>query len=424
MKRIVLFLVISLSCATSVFAQDRHEGKFKETLNRFIAEAIKNNPELLESKNKIKVSKEIPSQAGSLDDPMLMFGLANLPVDTFSFSQEPMTQKQITVSQKLPFPGKLGLRTEIAEKDVKIFEEGHEEIKLRIIKEIKQSYYELCFVLAAIKITEQNKALLKQFVSIAETKYSVGKGIQQDVLKAQVELSKIMDELIQFHKREESEKAKLNSLMNRLPQAPLSIPHGITKTKFNYDIRDLQQLTEEHRPALKGLKSVIERYRVAKQLAERDYYPDFNIGFRYGQREDSLRAEHPDFVTGFVGINIPIWHKTKQRRKVFEQTYRIETAKEAYNKVKNESFLKIKQILDEEVKGDKLLKLIKTGIIPQGRQSLESALAGYGVDKVDFLTLLNNQVTLFKWEIKYHKELTVYEKNLAELEHAVGKRLF
>ncbi|MFQ5444391.1 MAG: TolC family protein, partial [Nitrospinales bacterium] len=169
---------------------------------------------------------------------------------------------------------------------------------------------------------------------------------------------------------------------------------------------------------------LIERYKVSKQLAEKEYYPDFNIGFRYGQREDSLMAEHPDFVSGFVSINIPLWYKTKQRRKVFEETYKIDTANETYNKAKNDFFLQIKQILDDEEKGDQLIKLIKTGIIPQARQSLESALAGYSVDKVDFLTLLDNQVTLFNWEIKYHRELASYEKNLAALEHVVGKRLF
>jgi outer membrane protein TolC len=87
-------------------------------------------------------------------------------------------------------------------------------------------------------------------------------------------------------------------------------------------------------------------------------------------------------------------------------------------------FLKIQLILDKEVKSRNLINLIKTGIIPQARQSLESALAGYSVDKVDFLTLIDNQVTLLKWEIKYHRQLTDYEQNLAALEHVVGQPLF
>lgn len=399
-------------------------GSFKENLDQFIAEALQNNPGLREAGHKISASKEVPPQAGSLDDPVLKFELKNLPVNTFSFSQEAMTQKQVTITQKFPFPGKLGLKTEIAEKDVEIAEENYEEIKLRIVREVKRSYYELNFVMAAIDIVKQNKELLRQFVTIAETKYSVGKGIQQDVLKAQVELSRILDELIRLDKLQKNEQARLNTLMNRLPQAPLSISRGIAKTRFPYVIDDLQRLAEQNRPFLKGIKSLIERFDRSYQLARKQYYPDFNIGFRYGQRQDSLSARRPDFVSAFVGINIPIWFKTKQTRKAAEERHKLDMAREKYNNARNQVFLKIKEILDKEAEGEQLLKLIKTAIIPQASQSLESALAGYPVEKVDFITLLDNQMTLFRWKIKYQRILAKYEKNLADLEHVVGKSLF
>ncbi|MFQ5717479.1 MAG: TolC family protein, partial [Nitrospinales bacterium] len=315
-------------------------GSFKENLDQFIAEALQNNPELREAEHKISASKEVPPQAGSLDDPVLKFELKNLPVNTFSFSQEAMTQKQVTITQKFPFPGKLGLKTEMAKKDVEIAEENYEEIKLRIVREVKRSYYELSFIMAAIDIVKQNKELLQQFVTIAETKYSVGKGIQQDVLKAQVELSKILDELIRLNKLRENEQARLNTLMNRLPQAPLSIPHGIAKTRFSYGIDDLQRLAEQNRPFLKGIKSLIERFDRSYQLARKQYYPDFNIGFRYGQRQNSLSARHPDFVSGFIGINIPIWFKTKQARKAAEERHKLDMAREKYNSARNQVFLK------------------------------------------------------------------------------------
>lgn len=406
----------------SVLANDG--SLFEKKLKEFISEALINNPQLLEAKQQINIFKEIPDQAGSLDDPILQFGLMNLPVDTFAFSQEPVTQKQVTLMQKFPFPGKLGLKTEIAQKNVVMVERNYDELQRILIKEVKQSYYELCFVLAAIEITKQNKKLLKQFVTIAQTKYSVGKGIQQDVIKAQVELSKILDELIRLEKLKEIEKAKLNTLMNRLPQAPLEIPHGIKQTPFQYSMTDLQFMLERNRPILKQITAMIERFQASRQLAEKQYFPDFNVGVRYGQREDSTIRDNPDFVSAYVGINIPIWFETKQKKKVAEEGYRISRAKETYNKLKNQFFLDIKTVWEEEKKGSQVINLIKKGIIPQARQSLESALAGYGVDKVDFLTLLANQVTLFQWEIKYHRELTDYEKNLAGLENVVGKDLF
>ncbi len=422
MKRIIaITFILWLAAPFPLWAEESH---FRKKLNDFISIALENNPELMEARNRIKVTKEIPPQAGSLDDPILKFELMNMPIDTFDFGQEAMTQKQLMVSQNLPYPGKLALRTEKATKNIGIAEEIYEELKLKIIRQVKQTFYELCFVLAATNITKQNKILLEQFIAITESKYSVGKGLQQDVLKAQVELSKIMDELIKFNKRKETEQARLNTLMNLLPQEPLPFTHGITKTQFKYNLEELQKMAEENRPVLKEIKILKERYQVARQLAEKEYYPNFKVGFKYGQREDGPLVEHPDFFSAFVGVNIPLWHKTKQSRKVAEETYKIDMVNDAYLKARNRVFLKIKELMDEEAKGASRLKLIDKGILPQARQSLESALAGYSVDRVDFLTLLNNQVTLFNWEINYHRELTTYEKALAELEHTVGKGLF
>jgi len=423
----ILTIVLLLASNSNVAAM---EMAFQEKLREFISIALKNNPALLEAQNRIKVTKEIPSQAGSLDDPVLRFGLSNLPVNTFAFDEHVATTKDITLSQKLPFPGKLGLRTDKAKKNVGIAEQSYDDLKLKIIRDVKQSYFELCFVLAAIEITQQNKKLLEQFVTIAETKYSVGKGIQQDVIKAQVEFSQIIDDLIALNRRKETEQGTLNSLMDLLPQSPLAIPHGITKSSFNFKIEELQKLAEEHRPVLEQIRLSKERYQIARQLAKKDYYPDFNVGFKYGQRE-SGRANgtgafqsRPDFVSAFVGVNIPIWYKTKQRRKVAEQSYKVDVAQEAYNKARNQIFLGIKKLMDQEAKSSETLTLIKTAILPQARQSLESALAGYGVDKVDFLSLLDTQVTLLDWEIKYHRELADYEQTLANLEQTVGKSLF
>ena len=424
MRRVILITLTLLLFALEAGATNKHAGHFKHTLNKFIETAKKQNPSLLEAKNRINIYKQIPDQRSSWKDPMLTLGLANLPVDTFSFREQAMTQKQIQLTQEIPFPGKTSLKREAADEDVSIAKWNLKELELNIIRQVKESFYELCYINSALVTTQQNKVLLKQFVTIAESKYSVGKGIQQDVLKAQVELSKIMDELIELKQLQANETAKLNTLMNRLPQEPLEIPHGLTQTNFKFDIKLLQDLAEKNRPFLQGIQSTINKFTITKKLAEREYYPNIQVGVRYGQRQDSQVQDHPDFISGFIGVSIPIWFATKQSKKVAEENYRIITAKDSYNAARNDVFLKIKLILDKEIKGQKLISLIKTGIIPQARQSLESALAAYSVDKIDFLTLIDNQVTLLKWEIKYHRQLTDYEQNLAALEHVVGQQLF
>jgi len=422
--RFALMVLFGIWLGTGALARGESPSDFRQKLNEFVAIALEQNPKLLEAQNRIKVFKEITPQVGSLDDPMLQFGLMNLPVDTFAFDQVDMTQKQIGLSQKFPFPGKLGLREGMAEKSVNVSEQSYEGLKLAIQRQVKQSFYELCFVLSAIEITQENKTLLQQFVTITESKYTVGKGLQQDVLKAQVELSKIMDELIQLNRKKESEKGRLNTLMNQLPQKPLTIPHGLRQTSFAKSIEELQSLAEANSPSLKGLENLKERFQLAGELAEKEYYPDFNVGMRYGVRENGIRGDRPDFVSAYFGVNIPLWYKTKQSRKVAEERFRVSQIQDNYQDTRNQIFLRIKELMDEQKRSAQTLELIDQGILPQARQSLEAALAGYSVDKVDFLTLLDNQVTLFKWQIKYHEELARHEKVLAEMEQVVATDLF
>jgi len=425
MKRLFLISLLLLCAGIQpAWAEEIHHAGFKRILENFIEQSRSNNPALKEAQHKIQIHEEIPAQHSAWKDPMLTIGLVNLPVDTFSFREQPMTQKQIQLSQEIPFPGKMDLRARAAEEDINIARWNYKELELSIVRQVKESFFELCFINSAIETTEQNKALLKQFITIAESKYSVGKGIQQDVLKAQVEFSKILDELIELRQYKAHEEAKLNILMNRLPQERIDIPHGLIQTEFKFSIGQLQEMAIKNRPYLHSIQTVIEKFRLTREIAEKEYYPNFQLGIRYGQRQDSPMQDRSDFVSGFVGVNIPIWFASKQRRKVAEENYRIETARDSYQVAKNDVFLKIKILTDKVDKGQKLIGLIQNGIIPQARQSLESALVAYSVDKIDFLTLIDNQVTLLKWKIKSHRELTDYEQNLAAIEHVVGQSLF
>src|SRR3990167_1926868 len=377
-------------------------------LQQLINEALKNNPDLFAAISRANAFKEIPSQMGTLDDPKFEIGLLRVPMNTLS-ANEPM--KEITVMQSLPYPGKLSLKIELAQKEAEAAEDEYRDMEVKLIQMVKDAFYDLYFVYKAIEITERNKLSLRDFVKIAEAKYSVGMGLQQDVLKAQVELSKIIDELIRFERERQSAEARLNILMNRLPQSPIGKPGDIKKSEFRFTIEELQSTSVENRPLLKGLEKMIERYRAAYNLAKLEYYPNFDVGLSLGQEKNNMNS-----VSGKFSLNVPLWYKTKQDKKVVEESYNISAAMQRYNAAKNDIFLKIKEIMAEEEKGRKLIELFSTGIIPQATQSLSSALAGYQVNKIDFLTLLDNQITLFNYQIQYEKVLTDYEKKLAELE--------
>jgi cobalt-zinc-cadmium efflux system outer membrane protein len=424
MKKIFLFLVISsltLAYCGLIFAQERAD---RAVLNTLITEALENNPDLKAVQGKIQVFEERPVQARSLDEPRLGLALLNLPVDTFRFDQEPMTQKQVSVMQRLPFPGKLSLKGDIAEKELEIVKEEYDERKNALIMQVKVAYQNILFIDKSIEITENNKGIIEEFIKIAETKYSVGKGIQQDVLRAQLELSKMMDKLIMLKQKRESSAAMLNILLNRPADAPFNETGPVEQTAFGMTFEDLRKIAEDNRPMLIGARQLIDQYHLTRSLAEKEYYPDIDLGLSYGQRDNADMQERPDFFSASVSFKIPLWYKKKESRKVAEEEANLRKATEQYNAMKNTVSFQIKDILTEIEKYNRRIELFHSGIIPQSRASLESALSGYKVNSVDFLTLIDNQINLYNYEIEYLRAVTDHENKLAELEAAAGKRLF
>ena len=421
--------VLILSCILSIVfisfnrVQAQEEVKRLE-LKQLIADALNNNPELTAHQEGLKAYGERPAQEGALEDPRLTIGVMSLPVDTFDFNQEDMTTKQIELMQRLPFPGKLGLKKEMATKEYLAASQGVEEKKLEIIKKVKTLYFDLYFVNKALDITEKNRGLISTLTKITETKYSVGEGIQQDVLKAQVELSKVSEESITLKQQKETIKAELNSLLNRLPQSPLPDPPEIEITPASLSLEKLQEIALDKSPRLKRLAQMIEKNKVAYSLAKKDYYPDFDVAVSYGQRNDSRLVDRADMVSASVSIPLPLWYKNKQDKKVEETHCSVNVAQAEHVAAKNEIFYRIKDLTAKEEKQKALIDLYRTGIIPQARQSLDSAIAGYRVNKVDFLTLLDNRMTLYNYEVFYHQTLADYEKNLAELEEVTGEQFF
>jgi cobalt-zinc-cadmium efflux system outer membrane protein len=393
-------------------------------LEKVLEEAVSNNPDLKAADEKVQAFSERPFQEESLDNPRVGFGLMNMPVNSFSFAQEPMTQKQVSVIQKLPFPGKLGLRGDIARKDADIVREEFLEKRNSLIMQVKTVYRNLLLIDKTIGITEKNRDLVREFVRTAETKYSVGMGIQQDVLKARVELSKMIDMLLSLGQKKESLLARMNALLYRPSDRKVTDVESedieaLKPTDFPYTSDELEKMAAENRPVLVGARQRIERSQLAVRLARKNYYPDFDVGMSYGQRSD-----RPDFLSGFVTISIPLWHKNREDRKVAEESAMARQAEEQYQAMQNEVFFKIKDSTSEIRKYRQQIDLLKTGLIPQSKAALESAIAGYGVNKVDFMTLVNNLITSYNYETEYYRALTNYENTIAEIEATVGKRLF
>ena len=392
-------------------------------LRQLLEEGLQHNPEILAARQKGEVYKQRVPQAGALEDPMIGVGVANLPTN-FSFRDEDMTMKEFAISQKIPFPGKRSLMKGMAVKEAEAVSLEIEETTQRIVKEIKIAYYDLSHIYRATEVTQRNKEILEDFTRITETRYSVGEGIQLDLLKAHVEVFKMLDELIMLKQKGKALEARLKALLHRPAETIMGSPEEVQFRKFPFSPEALYTMALESNPALQAMKKMIEAKEKAHTLAKWEYLPDFNFKIAYGQRDNSPEMRRRDMLSGMVEINVPLYFFWKQSRKVGEARAEVLSIEPQYQAMRNEIQFMVTDMTAMIERGERQLELYKTGIIPQVSLQINSAMSAYRVNKADFLTLLDSQMTLYKYELEYHQALTDYEKNIATLEAVVGKQLF
>ena len=393
-------------------------------LEPLIRDALQRNPEILALEKSVAASVAQIPQAGALPDPMIKFGLMNLPVNSFEFDQEPMTGKQIMLTQRLPFPGTLSLQTKVSRQMATVADTQLRSKECEVIRKVKEVCSNLIFVKQAIRITEKNLATLEQFHLLAQTKYEVGEGLQQDVLRAQVELLKMNEKIVVLRQQERSLKAMLNTFLDRSPGEPVEELPEPSFTPFTYDEDSLHVLTEANNPTLKMMKARLAAASSLKGLAGKGYFPQIDVSVAYTQREDILDRTMHDFFTAQVGFSLPLWFWRNQKKKVEAAEHRIWQVKDELENARNMVRFDIADLEIQRNEKEKLIELYRDGILLQGEQSIRSALVAYQVNKVDFLTILNMQKRLFDDETAYERIRADREIILAKIEETVGKRLF
>jgi outer membrane protein TolC len=231
--------------------------------------------------------------------------------------------------------------------------------------------------------------------------------------------------MINLKQKEASIKADMLRLLNRNDGEPLQGVPKIDKTVNTLSFEDLKITVLEENPLLQQLDHTVAQKETEYLLAKKSYFPNFSITAAYGQRDDGLDDKHrSDFMSLLVGVDVPIWFKSKQNKKVAETQLRILQAKAQLQSVNNDISYKLND-LEARIKKEKaLVVLYKEQIIPEASQSLDSNMSAYQVGRLDFLNLLNSQMTLLNYEIKFHKVMSDLEKNFADLEVVVGKRIF
>lgn len=400
--------MIALGLAAPSAAEEALGDARRLSLNTLIEEALANNPDIPAAQQRFEAAKAVVPQVRTLPDPRVNLGYR----DTLN------REGEYGISQEIPFPGKLSLRGEVAAKEAERAEQDYLAVRLNVVARLKEAFYELHLVHKSIEIVRKNLVLLKNFEKTAQARYAVGQGAQQDVFRAQTEISRLLQRLAIFEQQVKSLGAEINRILRRPPSDPLGVPESIAVTPLKLSPAGIQGLVERAAPLLRAQAKNVERENNAIALAKREYFPDFDLsvaGVRTEPRgQDGYRV--------MLGVRVPLYYATKQRYGVKGAVAGKEAAVQDLWATKQELSFRVQDNLARTQRAEQLVKLLQEAIIPQARLTLASAQANYAVGKVDFLTLLNSLLTLQENELELHSEITEHERALARLEEIIGER--
>ena len=380
-------------------------------LSGLIRELDTANPEIKAAFQRWESAKAVVPQVQTLPDPRLQLGYQRMPM------VPPVVEGAMYgFGQDIPFPGKLTLKGEVAQREADRLEQEYLATRLRLVAALKQVYYDLHFVHKSIDVVERNKALLTQFEKTAKARYSVGQAAQQDVFRAQVEISRVLDRLAVLDQQKESLHAAINRLLNRPPDGPLGTPEETHSILLTLPLQELNRRANEFSPALLATVKSIDRSERSVLLAKRQYYPDFDVT-ALGIRNDKINDNGYQIM---VGIKIPLFYQSKQKQGVHEAMANLEGAREDFAAARQDLLFQVKDGFVQAQRAERLITILRDAIIPQATLGLQAAQAGYAVGKVDFLTLLNSLLILQDSQLELHSEIVNHEKARARLEAVTG----
>ena len=396
-----------------------------DVLADLVRESLERNPDLAAFRSTAEGLEQRVLPAGSLPDPMLSLAFSNVPVDDFRLDKEPMTSRDIGFTQAIPFPGKLSLKQEIARLSAVQGSDRVVSMRNLVRFRVKRDFFLLMENREVTLLTEKNKALLGELLEVANSRYSVGKTPQQDLFKAQVEISRLQRMLIDLRKKRVELVADLNTLRNRPVTDPVELPDSFDVPEIRYDEAQLLEIAKTSNPDLRREGDAARQKETALKLARKQILPDFQIGGAYKVRENPpMGAERPDFFSATVGITLPLWHGRKQDKEVEASVRELSSAKSGYESAWNAIRNRLREITADIAARRETLSLFDTGLLPQARESVNSSRSAYEVGQVEFSSVLLGQVGLYQQEIDREKAAEALRIRTSELELVLGKELF
>jgi outer membrane protein TolC len=384
-------------------------------LDQLVQEALTNNPDLAAAKARWQQSTYRAPQVGSLKDPILSFALSNYPNDNFSSDDTPMTGNELKLAQAFPFPGKLENRSALANEQARWFEAVYQDKHFQLARKVKDAWYRLYYKNQAIVVTKRNLALVDDIIRLTEVRYETGSGLQQDVLKAQVQRSRLMERLMALRQQKSVVQAELNRLLDRPSGGAYDIPKELDLVTVEKSLETFQQAGNEKRPLNSAYQALIKRYRFQKKLAKLDDYPDVTLWASWRFRDDGLSDGGTDFVSAGVSFNLPVYRE-RRRAATAEAMAAVRMAERQSEDFRGSVEQSIQNAYARMEETRQQTELYRQGIIPQTSLSFQAAMGSYQVGKLEFISLLDALMTTFQAEMEYYRVSSEYMRSLAWLE--------
>lgn len=411
-------------------------------LDSLLTRAREMSPQLRAAQARVTAARRQIAPAGLRPDPMLMAGIQNLPVREPGFSDF-MTMKMVGISQTLPYPGKLGLQRRVAERESDGTAATLTDVTRQVLYDVRAAYYELAFLDRALEIVQRNQDVLGTLIHLTETRYSVGSTGQSDVLKARVEAARLAETAVMLTTQRRVTVARLNAMLDRPSETPIAHPtlpaailHAAVADSASQirflapalgalaadsplpSLDSLQALALRGSAALHAHETMIAAQRARVDLARKAGLPDIGVSLQYGQRQ-----AQPDMVTAVVSIPFPV-HKRRNQDALTASADATRAALDAEHvAMQNDIRAEVARLHNEAERQRTQLALSVKAILPQSRAALASATASYQVGRVDLLTVLDHQATVFTTETDYYRVLTDFATTVAQLERITGTEL-
>ena len=419
-SKTILLIILLMTAIFITRAQEKDK-----ILNELITEAINVSPKIKMLKAKLGAASSRIEQGTNLPDPMLTFGLMNMPTNSFSFTQEPMTGKLIGLSQAIPYPGGLSAAADVKSVDTLIVREEIQNVKNEIKKDISNLYYDLQFVREEQKLNNERIQLLHQILEVVKIKYEIGTASMQNIIKVEVELTRVTDKIEVLNGKENSLLAEINSILLRKENQSVDSKNSSNYELNPIDFEPLLNSAMNNQPNLNAIKFSEQKANLMEEQAEYEFYPNFNLGVQYSQRDNNKLTgmDYKDFLSVVAGISLPINYGGKKTAKVNEAKYLQSLYQQAYQSSIQELSGSISVI---QTKISELLarnKLNSNRLLPLAEQSLNVSLADFQVGKIDFVNVLNAEKEILNVKTDLIKIETDYKKNIVMLEYLVGSDL-